>query len=654
MSRDHNEDGEKRPFDKRGENRDQDKRAGRGEGFKPRERDGERRPREFGARDGNRERGDRERGDRDGKPRFEKKFGDKPRFDKGDAPRGRDAGDRDAPVEEAERIAKRLARAGIASRREAETMIAAGRISVNGKMLTSPAVNVKRSDIIKVDGKLLPQTERTRLWLYHKPSGLVTTNRDPEGRPTVFESLPEDMPRVLSVGRLDINTEGLLLLTNDGGLSRILELPTTGWLRRYRVRAHGSVTQEQLDELKNGIAVDGIFYGSVDAQLERQQGSNVWLNIGLREGKNREVKNILGALGLTVGRLIRVSFGPFQLSDLEVGAVREIRGRTLRDQLGERLVQESGADFDAPIINEFSNSDVRGAGIRAPRGDDEHEERVRRPREWISSSPSQGKPKRAERVEESRRPRGVNVWMAPGARPQSAKAEAAREERNEFQKRERKPFGEGRGGAPRGERSDRPQGDRPFRSNDRDRQGGFERKGGSERQGGFERKPRDGDFTPRPRRSDDEGSFQKRPYGEGRGERSERFDRAPRPEGERRPRAEGDRRPRFDDEKRPGRRERERENAREARRTEDFTGGYSRGEKSRDARPFGDKPRNDRPRGDKPWGDKPRSDKPWGDKPRGDRPQGDRPQGDRPRGDKPYRDGPSGGKPGGRGADRRR
>ncbi|MFK4824274.1 pseudouridine synthase [Paenochrobactrum sp. BZR 588] len=654
MSRDHNEEGEKRPFDKRGENRDQDKRTGRGEGFKPRERDGERRPREFGARDGEGRDG-RERRDRDDKPRFEKKFGDKPRFDKGDAPRSRDVGDRDASVEEAERIAKRLARAGIASRREAETMIAAGRISVNGKVLTTPAFNVNRTDIIKVDGKLLPQTERTRLWLYHKPAGLVTTNRDPEGRPTVFEALPEDMPRVLSVGRLDINTEGLLLLTNDGGLSRILELPTTGWLRRYRVRAHGSVTQEQLDELKNGIAVDGIFYGSIDAQLERQQGSNVWLNIGLREGKNREVKNILGALGLTVGRLIRVSFGPFQLSDLEVGAVREIRGRTLRDQLGERLVQESGADFDAPIINEFSNSDVRGAGIRAPRGDEaQQDERPRRPREWISSSPSQGKPKRTERVEESRRPRGVNVWMAPGARPQSAKAEAAAEERSEYQKRERKPFGEARGGAPRGERSDR-----PFRSNDRDRQGGFERK------------PRDGDYAPRPRRSDDEGSFQKRSYGEGRGERSERFDRAPRPEGDRRPRAEGASRPRFDDEqKRPGRRERERENAREARRTEDFAGGYSRGEKSRDARPFGDKPRSDkpwgdkprsdRPRGDKPFGDKPRSDKPWGDKPRGDKPHSERPQNDRPRGDKPFRDGPSGsgnrsgGKPGGRGADRRR
>ncbi len=169
------------------------------------------------------------------------------------------------------------------------------------------------------------------------------------------------MPRVLSVGRLDINTEGLLLLTNDGGLSRVLELPSTGWLRRYRVRAHGKVTQPQLDELKNGIAVDGVFYGSIEAELERVQGANVWISIGLREGKNREVKNILGALGLTVGRLIRVSFGPFQLGDLEEGAVREIKGRTLRDQLGDKLIEESGADFDAPFSTSFRTLLCRAA-----------------------------------------------------------------------------------------------------------------------------------------------------------------------------------------------------------------------------------------------------------------------------------------------------
>ncbi|WP_082490595.1 pseudouridine synthase [Aureimonas sp. Leaf454] len=257
-----------------------------------------------------------------------------------------------------ERIAKRLARAGIASRRDAEGMIADGRVKLNGKLLTSPAVTVTASDRIEVDNEALPAIERTRLWLFHKPAGVVTTNRDPEGRPTVFDRLPEDLPRVLSVGRLDINTEGLLLLTNDGGLSRILELPATGWLRRYRVRAFGSVTQAQLDELRQGIAIDGVFYGAIEATLDSQKGHNVWLTLGLREGKNREVKRILGHLGLDVNRLIRLSFGPFQLGDLPEGAVREIKGRMLRDQLGERLIEESGADFDAPIVNTFTNKVV--------------------------------------------------------------------------------------------------------------------------------------------------------------------------------------------------------------------------------------------------------------------------------------------------------
>ena len=365
--------------------------------------------------------------------------------DRGDHPRRGDGG-RDKPRkfgareeqtgdDASERIAKRLARAGIASRREAETMIAAGRIAVNGKVLESPAINVKRTDVISVDGKPLKQAERTRLWLYHKPAGLVTTNRDPEGRPTVFEALPPEMPRVLSVGRLDINTEGLLLLTNDGGLSRVLELPSTGWLRRYRVRAHGKVTQQQLDELKNGIAVDGVFYGSVEAELEREQGANVWISIGLREGKNREVKNILGALGLTVGRLIRVSFGPFQLGDLEEGAVREIRGRILRDQLGDKLIEESGADFDAPIHNEFSNTVVQG---RTPREMEEPEgERRRAPREreWISSGPERRRgrdDKKGVETVEPRRRGNANVWMAPGARPKGEKA-AAKSARVEHQ-----------------------------------------------------------------------------------------------------------------------------------------------------------------------------------------------------------------------------
>src|SRR5580700_7052159 len=249
-----------------------------------------------------------------------------------------------------ERVAKVIARAGLASRREAEAWIAAGRVAVNDAVITSPACNVTGQDRVTVDGAPLPQRDRTRLFLYHKPRGLMTTHADPQGRPTIFEKLPQHLPRLISVGRLDFTTEGLLLLTNDGALARVLELPATGWLRRYRVRAHGKVTQDKLDALRKGITISGIHYGAIDAAIERLQGSNLWLTFAIREGKNREVRNVLSHLGLTVTRLIRVSFGPFQLSELDVGAVEEVPTRTLREQLGDKLVARSEADFSAPIV----------------------------------------------------------------------------------------------------------------------------------------------------------------------------------------------------------------------------------------------------------------------------------------------------------------
>src|SRR5215471_11846264 len=248
-----------------------------------------------------------------------------------------------------ERVAKVIARAGLASRREAEAFIAAGRVTVNGAVITSPALNVTSEDSITVDGEPLPQRERTRLFLYHKPRGLVTTHSDPQGRPTIFAALPKDLPRLMSVGRLDMNTEGLLLLTNDGGLARVLELPATGWLRRYRVRALGRVGQDALDPLRNGITIDGIHYGPIEATLDREQGANLWLVFAIREGKNREVRNVLGDLGLQVNRLIRVSYGPFQLGELAEGAVEEVRTRVLREQLGARVIAEAQCDFAAPI-----------------------------------------------------------------------------------------------------------------------------------------------------------------------------------------------------------------------------------------------------------------------------------------------------------------
>ncbi|MDX8535175.1 pseudouridine synthase [Mesorhizobium sp. VK25A] len=470
-------------------------------------------------------------GDR-GERRFDRpkrEFGDRPGRDFADRPK-RDFSDRpraarpeggfkprprptEAAPESGERIAKRLARAGIASRRDAEELIAAGRVKVNGKVLDSPAFNVSASDVIHLDGMEIPPIERTRLFLFHKPAGVVTTNRDPEGRKTVFDVLPSDLPRLMTIGRLDINTEGLLLLTNDGGLSRVLELPATGWLRRYRARVHGKVEESALASLRDGIAVDGVFYGSIEASLDREQGTNAWLTLGLREGKNREVKNILGALGLEVTRLIRISYGPFQLEDLPEGHVLEIKGRVLREQLGERLIEESGANFDAEIQKPFSNKPVRGGGPRREEADRPKFTRdgdrlpigegglikARKRREGsrdealskLSTKPDRAfgergakserggfgdKPrfggKKSEREQRPIEPPGqrkANVWMAPGARPIGkgrAEADAARAAEAKARKASYKPGGKGKPGAkpfgkPRGERPEGDGGDRP-------------------------------------------------------------------------------------------------------------------------------------------------------------------------------------------------
>ncbi len=246
-----------------------------------------------------------------------------------------------APVP-GDRIAKVLSRAGIASRREAERMIEAGRVRVNGTQIDSPALNVTALDEISVDGVRVGDPEPPRMWLYHKPTGIVTTNRDEKGRGTIFDDLPDDMPRVMSIGRLDLNSEGLLLLTNDGEVKRKLELPSNGWLRRYRVRVNGRPSEETVEPLRKGIIVDGERFQPMTVAIDRQQGANAWLTVGLREGKNREIRRAMEAVHLSVNRLIRTSYGPFQLGELKPGEVEEVKRKVVRDQLGIELVDNSG------------------------------------------------------------------------------------------------------------------------------------------------------------------------------------------------------------------------------------------------------------------------------------------------------------------------
>ncbi|HEY2658525.1 MAG TPA: pseudouridine synthase [Caulobacteraceae bacterium] len=268
-------------------------------------------------------------------------------------------------AEDGERVAKVLARAGVASRRDVEKLIAAGRVALNGQVLTTPAIKVGPDDRLTVDGAPVGEAEPTRVWRYHKPPGLVTTHRDPKGRPTVFEHLPADLPRVISIGRLDLNSEGLLLLTNDGALARALELPASGLVRRYRARARGRTTQEQLDTLQNGITVEGVHYGPIEARLDKAKegatGVNLWITVTLSEGKNREVRKVLEALGLIVNRLIRLSYGTFQLGTLEVGEVEEVGPRVIREQLAAYIAPDS--------LPTGSRTARAGVGVAEVRGD---------------------------------------------------------------------------------------------------------------------------------------------------------------------------------------------------------------------------------------------------------------------------------------------
>ncbi len=270
---------------------------------------------------------------------------------------------------EGERIAKYLARAGVASRREVERMIEAGRITLNGKVLDTPAVKVTDADIISIDNKPAPKKDPPRVWRYYKPVGLVTSESDEKGRETVFDKLPENMPRVLSVGRLDLNSEGLLLLTNDGGFKRTLELPSTGWLRKYRVRVNGSPVESMLEPLRQGIVVDGEKFQPMTVTMDRQQGANAWLTVGIREGKNREIRRAMEAVGLTVNRLIRVSYGPFQLGDLKPGEVAPIPPKVFWDQLSDaQKAEHADAEPAEPLAPKSKRPVPRGGPGGKPGG----------------------------------------------------------------------------------------------------------------------------------------------------------------------------------------------------------------------------------------------------------------------------------------------
>ncbi|QFR34035.1 pseudouridine synthase [Ancylobacter sp. TS-1] len=596
-----------------------------------------------------------------------------------------------AEPREAERVAKVVARAGLGSRREIEEWILAGRVAVNGEILASPARTVTAEDAITVDGVPLPDRERTRLFMYHKPKGVVTTNYDPEGRPTLFEILPPGLPRLVSVGRLDLTTEGLILLTNDGGLSRVLELPETGWLRRYRVRAKGEITQDKLDALIRGITVDGVHYGPIEAKLDRVQGANSWLTLALREGKNREVRNVLGSLGLDVNRLIRLSYGPFQLGELPQGEVEEVKTRVLADQLGETLAAAAGADFEGPLFNhgedEAPHKPSKARYAKAEGSEDRHR---RRP---IDTEPGEGRSVSAGLVAD-RKGRKVLVQRvrstepepapeAPRARPENAREETRGgvrggertfRKRPERSERPERPFAAGEEGAVPADtfREERPARGRAATSRDRKAAGPRpSRPRPDTARPDAVRPERDGEAGERPFRARTERPARQerpreergeRPFRSGpeRGERPDRpfRERAPRPEGERPPRRErpeGARPYRGEATDRPysGRVKSEQSRHRSPRRFEESEGGRGSGERTTGERPFRSSPeRGERParsgserpfreRAPHPEGERPaRENRPFRE--RAPRPEGERPfrsRDDRsPRDNRPPRD----------------
>ncbi len=501
-----------------------------------------------------------------------------------------------------ERIAKVIARSGVASRRDAEKMILEGRVSVNGKKAATPALNVLPSDRVTIDGRAIDAPQETRLWLYYKPLGLITSEKDEQGRRTVFDEMPEGMPRVLNVGRLDLNSEGLLLLTNDGGLKRRLELPETGWLRKYRVRVNGRPDTTAFDPLRAGITIDGEAFQPMEIDLDRQQGANAWLTVGIREGKNREIRRAMNEIGLMVNRLIRVSYGPFRLNEMNPGDVTEIKKKMLRDQLGDRLLYglEDGRE---------SRHERREASqaLRQSRYDASHPRHDGAPRDW--SNRAEGpKSERAKFERPGGKMIGDDRGTDRGARPTGERPRRSSEDKSAYGERPRRDFGDkpAYGDKPRGSYGDKPA------------------------------RPGYGD-KPRPAR-DDAGAAERK----SRWSKSDRG--ADRPQSGERP-AYGDKpRGNFGDKPSYGDRPRR-----------DFGDKPSYGDKPRgtygDKPSYGDKPRGGfgaKPAGDKPsYGDRPRRD--FGDKPsHGDKPRGtygDKPSyGDKPRGG--YGAKPTGDKPG--------